>query len=82
MCAIKKKDLSAGGAEKVNLKVGEQVQAMVWNYEGSALATAGKDKMLRVFDPRSADGKPVSVSPTLTPARTQALITAASVRLH
>jgi WD40 repeat protein len=31
-----------------------QVTSVTWNYDGSLLATAAKDKALRVFDPRGA----------------------------
>lgn len=36
------------------IKVDEVIQHLKWNYNGSLLATATKDKQLRVIDPRSA----------------------------
>ena len=44
---------------------GDQVQSVAWQQSGSLLATQAKDKMLRLFDPRSASSAgPVSSSPS------------------
>jgi len=33
----------------------DNIYSMEWNYDGSQLAITGKDKMLRIFDPRKPD---------------------------
>merc|ERR1719400_1424588 len=33
----------------------DNIYSLEWNYDGSQLAITGKDKMLRIFDPRQAD---------------------------
>lgn len=40
---------------------GDAVQTVAWNLDGSLLAVTGKDKFLRVIDPRAADAKPAMV---------------------
>jgi len=34
---------------------GDNIYSLEWNYDGSQLAVSGKDKMLRIFDPRTPD---------------------------
>jgi coronin-1B/1C/6 len=41
----------------------DQIDSISWNYEGSALAVAGRDKKLRIVDPRS--GTATAVRPLL-----------------
>lgn len=45
----------------MKLGSGEAVQTIAWNLDGSLLATTGKDKFLRVIDPRASDAKPAMV---------------------
>eukprot|EP01083_Nonionella_stella_P310894 1106518_1 len=33
----------------------DNIYSMAWNYDGSQLAITGKDKKLRIFDPRQSD---------------------------
>jgi len=43
------------GAEKLSLEGHPQlIQDMCWSYDGSQLVTSCKDKMIRIFDPRTA----------------------------
>lgn len=41
-----------GGSAKLQLKVGDIVQSLSWNAEGSLLCTTSRDKKLRVWDVR------------------------------